>query len=481
MTKKTDKKKPRTMTYKTFSLLAIFALMALGVAPAQAQDRYQVDFSEDLSTVTVEACFDGRAPSRLYRDSQARAFTRWIRHDGEPLRTRRRYGGFSLPSLPEDSCIQWQINLAALVRGSDDRKAYNLNGDLLMDLDLWYWNAGRSRSTLVTVNLPENHDISVPWQKISSDGQQQQFRPDRTPASWGSRMAIGRFKVREVDVAGSTLRVAAIGNLSQQRENKLVTWMKETGESVTTVYGKFPQPSPQLLVVPIGSRSEPVPWAHVLRGGGLAAEFFVDETRPLSSFRDDWTATHELSHMLFPYISSSDRWLSEGMASYYQNVLRARDGRLTDRQAWQRLDAGFDRGIRGTRGGTLVEATRSGRNATMRIYWSGAAIMLKADTQLRAATNGEQSLDTALEQLYNCCMENGKSWRARELFERLDQLTGTDIFIQLYHEHAWDDEFPDMRDHYRKLGLIKRYNRVAMDPDAPLADIRDAIMDNSSP
>lgn len=47
-----------------------------------------------------------------------------------------------------------------------------------------------------------------------------------------------------------------------------------------------------------------------------------------SELSRDWTATHELSHMLLPYVASRDRWLSESLASYYQNVLRARDGRL---------------------------------------------------------------------------------------------------------------------------------------------------------
>lgn len=142
--------------------------------------------------------------------------------------------------------------------------------------------------------------------------------------------------------------------------------------------------------------SEPVPWAHIMRGGGIAAEFYIDETRPISDFRSDWTATHELSHMLLPYVSSRDRWLSEGLASYYQNILRARDGRLTEEQAWQKLLSGFERGKRATRGGSLANATRSGRAATMRIYWNGAAIMLMADTRLRELTGGQQSIDTAL-------------------------------------------------------------------------------------
>ena len=129
---------------------------------------------------------------------------------------------------------------------------------------------------------------------------------------------------------------------------------------------------------PCRPQREPVPWAHVLRGGGVAAEFYVDRTRSLDELRRDWTATHELSHMLLPYINRGDAWLSEGFASYYQNVLRARAGMLAPEQAWNKLYRGFQRGRDGTRGRTLAEASRSmGRDrAFMRVYWSGAAIAL---------------------------------------------------------------------------------------------------------
>ena len=64
----------------------------------------------------------------------------------------------------------------------------------------------------------------------------------------------------------------------------------------------------------------------------------------------------------------------------------------------------------------------------MRVYWSGAAMMLMADTRLRAASGGRQSLDSALQSLQHCCLENGKSWRARDLLAELDRVTGTQIF-----------------------------------------------------
>jgi len=214
------------------------------------------------------------------------------------------------------------------------------------------------------------------------------YRPDKTSSNWESRVAVGYFQIEHIEVPGAHIRLAAIGDLSVSQREKIRLWIAETATTVTSVNGHFPQPQPQVLVIPIGARKRPVVKAQVLRGGGLAAGFYIDETRPLEEFTRDWKATHEFSHMLVPYISSRDRWLSEGLASYYQNVLLARNGQFTETEAWQKLYEGFKRGENGTHGGSLAQATRDGWRSTMRVYWSGAALMLMADIQLREVSNG---------------------------------------------------------------------------------------------
>ena len=68
----------------------------------------------------------------------------------------------------------------------------------------------------------------------------------------------------------------------------------------------------------------------------------------------------------------------------------------------------------------------------MRVYWSGAAIALLADVELRRRSGGVQSLDTALEAFAACCLPGNRSWRARELLQQLDRLTDTTVFTAHY-------------------------------------------------
>jgi len=455
-----------------------FSLCLLLLFPiyTTADDVLTAEFSEDLDHVKVSLCFDGRAPDYLYRHKHAGEFSNGVYHDGKQLKVSRNDASMRLPALPANACINWQTDFKAALKNRNYRLLVEISGDLAMSADLWFWKGPRKRDLVVDIKLPEGMSISTPWIPVDEAGRKNRYRPDKTPATWDARVALGHFEVHNINIPGASVRLAAIGNLSPSQVEKFKQWITETVTTVTSVHGRFPQLQPQVLLVPIGTRNEPVPMAQVLRGGGLSAVFFIDESRPLDEFTGDWTATHEFSHMLVPYVSIRDRWLSEGLASYYQNVLRARNGRLTETQAWQKLYEGFKRGENGTHSGSLAQATRDGWNSTMRVYWSGAAMMLMADTQLRESSDGVQSLDTALQSLSGCCMQNGKTWRARELFTQLDQLTNTEVFTGLYKKHVHEEAFPDLESTWKDLGISTRYGRVSLSKDAPLADVRSAIM-----
>ena len=452
-----------------------FFILALPLL-AYSDDRYTVHFDDSLETVTVEACFEGSAPATLYRNSQSEKFTAWVRTAGKIPDQDLNSGRLVLPQLPDNACVAWQVQLSKALAADDYRLALKLGPDVVFSGDLWFWRDGEGRSVTVEMQLPDGMSVSTPWKQLPGPPGTWMFRPDPTPWNWTSRIAIGKFEVWPILVGGTELRIAIPGNVGKQRQMKLRAWMQESAEAVSGVFGHFPRSSPQILIVPIGSQNDVVPWAHVIRGGGVAAEFFVDETRPLEQLSEDWTATHELSHMLLPYVARRDRWLSEGVATYYQNILRARDGRLSEQQAWQRLYAGFERGRAETRKETLAEAARSGHRSIMRIYWSGAAIMLQADTELRLISNGRQSLDTALAGLRECCLDSKHSWRARELFSELDRITGTRVFSGLYREHVSDDEFPDLSRIFERLGLMSEPESIKLDPEASWGRIRYYIM-----
>jgi hypothetical protein len=307
---------------------------------------------------------------------------------------------------------------------------------------------------------------------LEHDRQFTLYRLGRTPYDWRALVAIGEIETGSVQVPGSTLRLAVVDGSPPVKIDEIRTWIRRGALSVASIYEQFPISSPQVLVVPIGPWSEPVPWGQVLRGGGPSVQLFIDQTRPLDEFIEDWTLVHELSHMVLPLINYDEPWLYEGVATYYQNILRARSGELSERQAWQKHHEGFQRGKKGTRRGTtLAEASKNmmRTHAFMRVYWSGTAMALLADVHLRQQNN---SLDRALWDLKQCCLPSNRQWTSLELMEELDRLTRTKTFTRLYERHVHSDKFPDLTDAYEQLGLVVENGHVSFDNDAALAQIR---------
>jgi len=427
----------------------------------------------------VQACFEGKAPSSLRINSDSRKYTLYARHGDRDIKRYIRRGRSYLPRLPDDACIDYAVDLKSAVEAENFRLALGHDNQVITDTSLWFWTPRQQRKLEVEVSLPEGMSISTPWKSIGTRGGKQLFLAGMTPSSWSSRVAVGDIPTIEKVIAGATFHVGIIGSFTNEQIDTCMAWLEESARAVSTVSGSFPQQDVQILLVGIGDQNEAMPWAQVMRGGGISGHFFIDQSRPLSEFSNDWTPTHELSHMLLPYVSSSERWVSEGLASYYQNVLRARDGRLSERAAWQNLHDGFRRGVNGTHGMRLQDMSRNMRQegAYMRVYWSGAAIFMLADIRLRQLSNGDQSLDSVLARLHECCMSHEKTWRARELFLKFDELSGTSVFSDLYNLHVPSRKFPDVFDSYDDLGIVFRSNKIRLSQDGQLAEIRAAIMD----
>ena len=226
----------------------------------------------------------------------------------------------------------------------------------------------------------------------------------------------------------------------------------------------------------MGRRSwsdSPVPFGRVIRDGGETIELFINENRPIEDYYGHWTATHEFTHLMTPYITSRHRWVSEGFAQYYQNLLLARAGHYSEQRAWQELYEGFQRGRGSAVDRTPNEvANGSWRGGTMRIYWTGAVVALMGDVELRERSNGAESLDTVMQELMECCLPSDRMWSGPEFYAQLDEIAGRPVFMPLYRRYADSTAFPDAMPTLERLGVLVENERVSFDDDAELADIR---------
>jgi hypothetical protein len=63
------------------------------------------------------------------------------------------------------------------------------------------------------------------------------------------------------------------------------------------------------------------------------------------------------------------------------------------------------------------------------------------------------------------------------LFDRLDEITGTTVFRELYDQHVASKDFPDLTQAYQSLGITARGASIELAPEGGEKQLRDAIME----
>lgn len=277
--------------------------------------------------------------------------------------------------------------------------------------------------------------------------------------------------VRTLRAGDTRLQVAVIGVQDPGRVAMLQRWIADAAQAPLTVSGRFPLRDARVEIRQVHSRDpSPVPWGQTARDDDVRVLLYVRDDATLAQLRGDWTAVHELSHLFHPYLGRRGRWLAEGLASYYQNVLRARIGALTDEEAWRRLDGGFRRGQRDRAQGPLDALGRAG---TMRTYWAGAAYWLEADLALRKRGS---SLDNVIAGYARCCLHGTAHVAPRDFVAALDRIAGGDTFATLYARYATSTAFPSLDDAYRQLGIERKRDGLQFSRERDAARLRASIM-----
>lgn len=194
------------------------------------------------------------------------------------------------------------------------------------------------------------------------------------------------------------------------------------------------------------SSHEPVPWAHTWKSGTYSAHFYVDTRHGWDAFHQDWTATHELTHLLFPYIGDSGRWFAEGFATYMQYQAMYANGQLSWTSATRRMRYNFDYHSRNPRAGNLSVVEQNRRLAHIgghsRLYWGGAAYFLQVDQRLAKEKN--LRLTDIVRRYRQCCFQR---WGVdvQDMMRSFDKLSGSKIFTETYRQSVKKPGFPHTR------------------------------------
>ncbi|QBY03526.1 hypothetical protein E2K93_03650 [Thalassotalea sp. HSM 43] len=274
----------------------------------------------------------------------------------------------------------------------------------------------------------------------------------------------------------ATLNITSNSQDSKQKQ-KIESWLtfaKTATESTLTI---IKQPELPITVSVQRYGTEPVPWGEVKRASRGNEEydtlnFVVGGRASLMQMQQDWTVYHEMAHLYLPYMDYPSFWMSEGFASYMQNVIMLQ-AKVYDKQTFiYKIKDGFRRGESNWRRapGPLAEVSDDmwQKRAFRRVHWSGVAYYLTIDSQLQQQGS---SLAKVVEEYYNCCLTSFQ--RGKNLAGQLDKVSKTKLFSTTFDVYHQREDFPQIDD-----ALINQVANYYQQNKADI-DVADADADKS--
>ncbi|WP_426753505.1 hypothetical protein [Myxococcus sp. Y35] len=278
----------------------------------------------------------------------------------------------------------------------------------------------------------------------------------------------------QVRLPDAVLDVAILGHFTHLSDAAVCTWLGKAAEEVRTVRRGFPHPRITVRVIPVPGHPGPSVFGMVRWSSPPSISISVGQEAWPEDFERDWVAVHEMLHLAHPVFLPRVPWLSEGLATYYTEVARARSGRQDALQAWTELVGGFARGREGNETRTMEEAV-SQDGFSLAVYWTGALFALHVDVELRRLTGNTRGLDDVLEWL----ARRGSSSTLGAFGAAVDAIAGQPLFNALLERHLRRPAFAEQAGLLEALGVQDGPNGVSLIPGRDSL-LRDSVVGRRS-
>jgi hypothetical protein len=420
---------------------------------------YEVDAPTSGSrTVSVEATFDAAHTERLGLPKEAAPYVRDLKvrdPDGVYRTVERRGNEWFERSCNWRCTVSYKVDLGEVAAHCGDEVdcARRVGAATLSPALAWLVHPVPRTDVPVTVRVhtKDSAQFASGMSAASTDGNTFAFRS--FDLDEGSFTAFGPMRLTSIEVPGrngrkARLDVAMLGSGKYAMPDaEMKSWIEEAANVTVPLFGRFPVDRATLFVVPAKGEEE-VTFGKVLSLAGASVVVVVGDKMPATKRHRDWVLVHELFHLGFPTFRGEGRWLGEGLATYYEPILRARAGWTTESEVFRQFARNMPRG-QAPRGSS---AGLSARDDLDTIYWGGAMFCLAADVRIREETRGQKSLDDVIRAALDRGGDATHVWTVRDVVSLGDRVTGTTVLSDMYERHAARGERIDLEGLLDSLG-----------------------------
>lgn len=378
---------------------------------------------------------------------------------------------FQLPRRRPSASFRYRIDLDAVARRSDDPDLALRRGGSVI--------AAASTFLLHPLPLDVGTEVEVrvstpPGVKFVTglERRADHYRLGAHEIPVGTYAVFGDFAEHSVavDRGRSELHLVVLAPDVGPSPERLADWVRVRGDAVAAFYGGFPAERALLAVIPVED-DDRVRHGNLLPESAPGIVLFVGARATEEDLASDWILVHELLHIGVPSFYREGKWFDEGMATYFEPIVRARAGLLEEATVWRELRLGMPRGLPAlTREG--LERTKSHQG----MYWGGAIFCLLADIEIRRASGGRVGLEDGLRRVRAAGGHASEVWSLDETLKTADAAFGAPVLERLAARYAERPAPLDLDAVFQSLGVVLDGREVRLADDAPLAWVRRAIV-----
>jgi hypothetical protein len=292
--------------------------------------------------------------------------------------------------------------------------------------------------------------------------------------------AFGTFQREAINVPAPTaltrtsddttaIDIAILGDPMSADGATLTDWVARSGRAVAEFWGGFPVERALLLLLPVDGRS--VAYGRVDATGGTTIIVLVGRDATQANLFQDWVLIHEMLHLGSPYMRDTGAWLNEGIATFYEPIVRMRAGWKTRDEVWQEWIEWMPNGLGAMGEVGLTDAERGG------VYWGGALFLLLADIEVRQRTDLALGIEDCLRDIRDVWGAADTDWSSFDFVQLCDATFGGTTVSNLMINHLHPGEPPDLDALWAQLGVsMAEDGTISYDDTAPFAAVRDAIL-----